>query len=314
MAPGVVPPTPVELPLHAWMACLPTEVKMRSFCELALPGAHNAGACDVLCIPPSTLAQYVGETLASCPPIAALAAPFARSAAICQHLTIGGLLRAGIRILDFRLGLHNGEVHICHTVICGTTLREALQDLVDFLRAEEQAFEVVAVLVKRDWHHQGFDTPENWELVQACMVSILGNLLVTDTNGLGMPMAELCSRGQRALVLVELPHGAELSCGLPITKGNFEKSWRPDTKTVEDMLSVLQEWRHTGRMRPERGRLKLLEVALPGGPSASAPRALACFRDFLQGGPLAIGTVLDFPDEETVRAIVAKNWGDGSAD
>lgn len=278
-------------------------------CELAMPGAHNSGAREVQCIPPAVLSGYIGGFLAGMSFVNAIAKPFATPAAVCQSLTVGELLRAGIRVLDFRLGLHDGQVYICHAVVCGISLEEALQEAASFLRSRES--EVVAILIKKDWEHRYFDESlENWAMVQDCLLRVLGDLVLTDEAGMALPIEELCRRGQRAVVLVEAPPGVELFAALPMNGATLDKSWKASTQTVDDMLGVLAEWRTTNRMLPQPGLLKFLEVAVPGGPRKTAPGGNAAFRRFLQGGPLSIGAMLDDPDEDTIRAIVLKNWED----
>lgn len=296
-----------NVPLNAWMAHLPEEGTHRSLCELALPGAHNAGASQLKSIPAEALAKYVGAGLAGNPLVAMFAQPVATAAAICQDVPIRGLLSAGIRVLDLRVGLHEDEIHICHTVVCGTTFLEALEQIAEFLRSEQS--ELVAVIIKRDWEHPGFDTVENWETLQACVMSVLDDLLIGTVSEMALPLCELRRAGRRALVLLDLPPAMDLVCGIRLTSESMQKSWTPDMKSVEDLKAILAEWRRSGKITPKPGQLKLLETALPGAPASSAPAALAAFRSFLaEGEPVHIGALMDFPDEATVRAILAGNW------
>ena len=96
--------------LESWMQQLPAKAKFRSICELALPGAHNAGASEVKCISPLVsgggyLASVAKNSVAN-----ALAKPLAGVMAVCQADGIGQLLRKGVRLLDLRLGLR-----LCHS-------------------------------------------------------------------------------------------------------------------------------------------------------------------------------------------------------
>jgi len=298
---------PAGVPLHAWMRYLPDDVRrQRSICELALPCCHNAGAREVKCIPSHTLAGYVGAQMAQMPMVETLAMPFATQTSVCQCQSISELLHAGVRALDFRVGMHNGILHICHTVVCGLTLQDALEQVLEFLQSNDG--EIVAVLIKRDWEHRDFDTTENWDMLQATVLSILDDLLVLDEAEMVLPLEELCARGRRALVLLQVPDPCEVFCGLQSTPSRLETSWLSSTKSVDEMLQVLNAWRDSGRIRPERGRLKLLEVALPGLPRSTAPRAMEAFRNFIRDAPLAIGVNLDFPDAATISAIIGKNW------
>lgn len=302
-----------DLPLEAWMGRLPPQVMSRSFSELALPGAHNAGARSVLRMLPETMERFATRAVGRNPllnflarAVADIAPPFVESTAVCQNDSITKLLRSGVRVLDLRVGLCDGEVYICHAVVCDITLRRVLQEVASFLRAQEE--EVVALLIKRDHDHPRFDTQENWAKVQAWVSKWLGTFLVTDRRGLSLPMSSLLSKGQRALVLIDVPQGVEQTVGLPYNRTTVESSWRDETKSVKDMLKVLDEWRRSGRMQACRGRLKLLEVALPGNPASLAGPAQAAFRRFIHDCNLNVGTKLDFPDEATVRAIIMKNW------
>jgi len=285
------------------MGHLPESVRQRSFCELALPCCHNAGARQVKCIPSHTLAKYVGESMARMPMVSSIAMPFASGAAVCQGASIRELLDLGARILDFRVGMHEGEIYICHTVVCELTLQEALREVLSFLEAN--ADEVVALLIKRDWEHRDFDTDDNWMTLQAVVGSVFGDLLANDIS---LPLQALTENGTRVLVLLEAPADVDVFCGIRSSKRNLDTSWRPTTKTVEDMICVLGEWRDSGRMQPERSKLKLVEVALPGSPSTLAVGASKAFCTFVEDVPLAVGVNLDFPDEPTVRIIVGKNW------
>ena len=175
------------LPLEGWMSKLPHTTKGRSLCELALPGAHNAGANAVECISASTLTDYLGptlgKTLAQSSIIQALAKPVAQIPALCQTDSVGQLLRKGIRLLDLRLGLHDSdksEIYICHTVVCSTTFRTVLSELRDFLQQNQE--ELVVLLIKRDWEHPGFDTPENWLRAQQMLEEELDGMLLSQED------------------------------------------------------------------------------------------------------------------------------------
>ncbi|CAE7292673.1 plcA, partial [Symbiodinium necroappetens] len=143
--------------LESWMQQLPAEAKSRSICELALPGAHNAGASEVKCISPLVSSGGYLASVAKNSVANALAKPLAGVMAVCQADGIGQLLRKGVRLLDLRLGLHDEQLYICHTVVCNRTFCSVLEEVAEFLR--EQPEEVVVLLVKRDWGARDyFDT------------------------------------------------------------------------------------------------------------------------------------------------------------
>ncbi|CAE8718602.1 unnamed protein product [Polarella glacialis] len=307
-----------DVPMHAWMGSLPEEVRsLHSISELALPCCHNAGALAVKCIPRCTLAGFVGEALADVWIVEALASPIARRAAVCQALTVDLQLRAGVRVLDFRIGVHLEEFHICHGVVCDLFLRQALHQVGTFLAASQD--EVVVVLIKADWEHRADFEPleedlsvcDVWRKLQDLIVEVLGDFLrdqADERDQLALSLRDLVATGQRALVLVQAPPEVELCRVLHMSSANLRSSWRDDTKTVGDMIVVLSEWQAAGLLSPKLGQLRLLEVALPGTPCALASAAQEAFCDFIGDGPLAVGVNLDFPSPETLRWIVGKNW------
>ncbi|CAE7217470.1 unnamed protein product [Symbiodinium sp. KB8] len=293
--------------LESWMQQLPAEAKSRSICELALPGAHNAGASEVKCISPLVsgggyLASVAKNSVAN-----ALAKPLAGVMAVCQADGIGQLLRKGVRLLDLRLGLHDEQLYICHTVVCNRTFCSVLEEVAEFLR--EQPEEVVVLLVKRDWGARDyFDTQEIWSKVQTTLDELLGPQLL-ENEDLPKPLTDLVKRNRRVLAMVELPQKVKQRCGIRITGGNLQSSWKDETRTVSDMLKDLECWYQSGRMRPQPGCLKVLEVCLPGTPSSLGPSACAAFSRFLTDGrAVHVATKLDFPDETTIRRIVEQNW------
>ena len=162
------------------MSSLPAAAKARSLCEIALPGAHNAGASAIECIPASTLSDFLGSTLANSSFIQVLAKPVATLPALCQTQSIHQLLRAGIRLLDLRLGLHNDEIYICHTVVCSTTFRAVLVELREFLEQNQE--ELVVLLIKRDWEHREFDGIDNWLRVQQMLEEHLDGMLLSQAD------------------------------------------------------------------------------------------------------------------------------------
>ena len=148
-----------SVPLQSWMQQLPSHAKGRSICELALPGAHNAGAREVKCISPLVKTGGYLNDIARSGVANAIARPVAGAVALCQAVGIGQLLQDGVRLLDLRLGRHDGELYMCHTVICNQTFCGVLEEVAQFLR--EQPGEVVVLLVKRDFHHREyFDTED----------------------------------------------------------------------------------------------------------------------------------------------------------
>lgn len=296
----------VDLPLDEWMGHLPTEfLRSHSFTELAIPAAHNAAVREVHCVPSDIIRRHVGSFLAvQC--FGKFLKPIAGSVAICQEKSIPELLKFGIRSVDLRVGEHSGGIYICHAVVSTVTLETALLQVAEFLK--ERTSEVVHISVKRDYDHPAFDNTENWKIVLDIVESSIGDLAVSNEDMLNIPLAELCGGARRALVMVELPEEIEVRTGIRMTAQNLKKSWRDAVRSVGPMVEVLNEWRNTGQMEPERGCLKFLEVALPFNPKSKAPKALAAFRRFMQEGPLHIGAMLDFPDEETIRAIIRNNF------
>lgn len=300
---------PDNTPLDAWMGNLPASVRQRkSISELALPYCHNAGACRVKAVSEYALQDQMGKTIASLPSflVGAFVKPIACVSALCQSQSIAELLRMGVRGLDFRVGLHDGEIHICHTVVCDLTLSSALQQVSEFL--QEHPDEVVVVLIKRDWHHRDFDTTENWAMLQATVQSVLGDLVLRSQKELCTPIGELCARGKRAAVIMKTPGGVEVQSGIRMDHC-VESSWSDDTSSVAAMIAMLQKWRENGWIKAERGKLTIMEVALPGAPRFVAPKAMKAFRDFLQDTTkFDVGANLDFPDTDTVKAIIQHNW------
>lgn len=293
--------------LETWMAELPNK-DTATICELALPGAHNAGATKVEYIPSDVLSTYVGETVAKSWLVQLLAKPVAKAPAVCQSESIHALLRGGIRLLDLRLGLHKQEIHICHTVVCSSTFRTVLSEVREFLQDHPE--ELVVLLIKRDWEHQGFDTADNWSRVQEILKQELGALLMEKAD-MRLPVSQLVKQNRRVLAMVELPINVPLLCGVRRTDQNVIYSWSPKVATVADQMSRITTWCRNGTILPQPGYLKLLELALPGNPRASAPELQATFRDFLKSstfGPLHVATKIDFPETETVQEIVKMNW------
>ena len=151
-----------SVPLDSWMQKLPPQAKSRSICELALPGAHNAGASEVKCISPLVANDTGGylSGIARSGVANAIARPIAGAIAVCQSDGIGELLRKGVRLLDLRLGRHDGQLYICHTVVCNRSFCSVLEEVAEFLR--EQPEEVVVLLVMRDWGaREYFDTEDS---------------------------------------------------------------------------------------------------------------------------------------------------------
>jgi hypothetical protein len=66
---------------------------------------------------------------------------------------VSELLLSGVRALDLRVGMHESEVHICHTVVCELTLSAALSEVSAFLQGAPG--EVVVLLIKCDWEMRG---------------------------------------------------------------------------------------------------------------------------------------------------------------
>lgn len=303
-----------DIPLHSWMASLPEAYLNRSLSEVALPCCHNAGAREVKCIPPNTLRTFVGEALAGFSLISTLAIPFARRAAVCQELKVSELLQNGARVLDFRIGIHCDEIYICHGVVCKLTLQQALLEVSAFLAAHE--LEIVLVLIKPDWEHR-FDfrgdldaAGKLWQRLEVQVTEVLSNYLRKSNQlTLAQPIRQLLADGHRAIVLAQVPDGLPVNeYFVPMTSQTLHTSWRDETKTVEDLLRTLTEWKACGLFTPSPGTLKLLEVALPGSPSTVASEAMRAFRNFIGDSELAVGVNLDFPDITTLRFIVSKNW------
>ena len=290
--------------LESWMSKLPD--KERSLCELALPGAHNAGANAVECIPAATLATYLGETLANSAMIQMLAKPIAVGPALCQSESIYGLLCRGIRLLDLRLGLHKEEIRICHTVVCSSTLQTVLSEIRRFL--QDKSEELVVLLVKSDWEHRYFDTAENWFRVQEMLKEELDGMLMLQED-MTLPISHLIKQNLRVLAMLQMPSEAIHLCGVLSNRLNLISSWSPEDATVSQQMKRIKSWCSNGMILSEPGCLKVLELALPGHPYSSAPAVQAAFRDFLKNGcHIHVATKIDFPEIETLQAIVKMNW------
>lgn len=295
-----------DLTLEAWMSQLPAWTKERSICELALPGAHNAAATSVECIPTNILASYLGETLSNVSLIQMLAKPVAKVPALCQSDSIFCLLQRGIRLLDLRLGMHHQEIHICHTVVCSTMLRGVLVELRRFLH--EHPEEVVVLLIKRDWEHRYFDTNENWLKTQEMLKEELGEMLMLEED-MKQPIRSLVKQGRIVLAMLEMPQFVtHIGFGVLITNGNLLSSWRASDQTARDQLERIETWYHNGLLKPQAGCLKVLEIALPGHPWSSAPIIQEKFRKFLGENCIHVATKMDYPQTETLQEIVRLNW------
>jgi len=153
------------VPLEAWMEYLP--LGSVSICELALPIAHNAATRQVKCLPREVLykhAPFLGNPEPGCWNFnclgASIGSSFAGSVANCQSQSITELLQGGIRGLDLRVSMHEGDVWVSHSVITTSSLISVLKEVHRFLT--NHVGEVVLVLIKRDWDQPGFDLPENW--------------------------------------------------------------------------------------------------------------------------------------------------------
>ncbi|CAJ1461158.1 unnamed protein product [Effrenium voratum] len=283
--------------------CAHAASKGRTLCELALPGAHNAGACAVRAVPRQLLGPlgYVASTAL----VQAVARPVAGVPALCQSETIGQLLRRGIRLLDLRLGLHEEEIYICHGVVCELTLRGALQEVRDFLVHHPQ--ELVVLLLKKDWEHRSFDdSASNWRSVQRSLQQELGQLMLR-TEDLARPVSCLVQQGRRALAMLELPPGSPQICGVKSSNENFASSWAPSVTTVEEQMRQVHLWSQE-LSQPQPSQLKVLELCLPGMPRANAPKMQEAFRKFLRSGPIHVATKIDFPEAATIEAIIEQNW------
>eukprot|EP00438_Fugacium_kawagutii_P005517 Skav227061 [mRNA] locus=scaffold72:944621:945067:- [translate_table: standard] len=128
-----------------------------------------------------------------------------------------------------------------------------------------------------------------------------------------LPVSQLVKQSRQVLAMVELPSNVQLLCGVRRTDQNVIYSWSPKVATVADQMSRITSWCQNGTILPQPGYLKLLELALPGNPRASAPELQATFRDFVKNqvatfGPLHVATKIDFPETETVQEIVKMNW------
>ena len=146
--------------------------------------------------------------------------------------------------------------------------------------------------------------------MQDLLEAYLGPQLLSDGDLL-KPLSDLVQRGKRVLAMVEVPNRLTHKCGVRLTGKNLDSSWRDETRTVGDMMKDLESWYRSGRMRPEPGRLKILEVCLPGAPFHLGPEACKAFRGFLQEGhTVRVATKFDFPDPVTIRALVEQNWSD----
>ena len=291
--------------LENWMSQLPDRIRReRSICELALPGAHNAGANSVECIPSTTLAPYMGETLAKSSVIQMLARPIASGPARCQSENVSTLLRRGIRFLDLRLGLHQDEIRICHTVVCSTTYQTVLSEIRDFL--ENHPEELVVLLIKRDWEHKYFDTAHNWSSVQEMLIEELAGMLMLGDD-MKQPISQLVKENRRVLAMLEMRNGEHL-CGVLATSRNLKCSWSSEVITVADQMKQIKSWCSDGMILPQPGCLKLLELAIPGVPYFSAPKMQAAFREFLNDTTLHVATKIDFPETETIQKLVQMNW------
>jgi len=201
-------------------------------------------------------------------------------------------------------------VHICHTVVCELTLSAALGEVMAFLAGGEAKEEVVVIYIKCDWEaREEWRGDENWEHVQAVVLSVLGDLACSEEQ-LALPLARLLELGRRVVVLMKVPSAVEMWCGIRSTHSNMQSSWSDSIKIAEDVVDAADSWRASGQIKSKKECLKMLECAVPGNPVGSAPDVLVVFRRFLSEleEPLRIAVNMDCPDEVTIRMIIQQNW------
>ncbi len=138
----------------------PSITNRTTISELTLPGTHNAGTFSESMYLPRHIAHGVGTV----PVIGAIVSYFGTKIARCQSLPIAQQLRIGVRCLDLRVGFNdNGEAHVCHTMVCSTSLNEVITEVYQFLA--DHPTEIVVLMVKWDWECRQQATPAKWKTV-----------------------------------------------------------------------------------------------------------------------------------------------------
>lgn len=233
--------------------------------------------------------------------------------------------------------MNEGEVHICHTIVCELTLSAALSEVAAFLGASASAGEICVLYLKCDWEMRAeWQSADNWygrdsrhifipgrgpqwtacgcrEQVQAIVLSVLGDMACSEAE-FSLPLSVLLARKKRAVVLIEAPSGVEIwtGCGVRTSADSchLRSSWSDSITSAGDVIVAAEAWVKSGEIQPKKGCLKVLEVAVPGSPLSSAQATQAAFCRWLSAleSPLRIAVQMDSPEEATTRLILQQNW------
>eukprot|EP00301_Raphidiophrys_heterophryoidea_P022956 c6982_g1_i1.p1 GENE.c6982_g1_i1~~c6982_g1_i1.p1 ORF type:complete len:341 (-),score=54.63 c6982_g1_i1:281-1303(-) len=292
--------------LACWMKdLLPKEIYQSScITEIALPACHNAGAREVLFVPPYAIPRFL-RPIAPMLPLRTLFRNLAR----CQSETIPQLLRMGVRMFDLKLGWHHGKIHICHRVVCTTLFEACLLDFADFLNSEEGAKEILVVTLRGDFHPENdFNTQETWDIVCSLLQTHLGSLLACHPQHLSSPLSVLYSSNKRCIVMASVPwRPSQPLSFIPLTSANYYKTWDGRSTNVMQMLRRCDAWYETVSGHPITGKLQVLEFCLPHRMNKRAKRCHSAFKTWGEKKYIRVVVMLDFANYDIVHEIVFKN-------
>lgn len=124
----------------------------RQLRHLCLPGSHQSGT------------YHISQKMRRIP----LVEGWSR----CQQLSVQAQLCGGIRFFDFRIMTHENQIWLHHNVVACIRLREALQEVKDFVT--DNPSEIVFIFLDRD----GKDV--NWTQVQVHISELFGDTLIME--------------------------------------------------------------------------------------------------------------------------------------
>ena len=196
-APSTAVPSAAAAPtmdLATWMRDL--DVLHHPFYRLRVPGTHNSATSVVHGFDPlaSPLRPYVA-LLYAFPFVPVIISLWTR----CQALGVRQQLEAGVRFLDLRVAVKDGEAYVAHTMR-GPPLAGVLDEIADFYEAHGTT-EVCVVSVKRDSENEAaFQDPEIRRVVRRTISDHrVARFLSTVPNPLRAPLRD---HHDRPLVLL----------------------------------------------------------------------------------------------------------------
>lgn len=160
-----------------------------SILDLCLVGTHNSATYNIK--RKNDFGADAPKTLTSSGADGSIARVFARNPTArwskCQRMSVLEQLRFGVRYLDYRVVLHaDGDAHISHGQI-SVTLRQALQEIVDFFLLPTSADEFVILDIQ---HLYGFDST-TLATVFFPILDVVRHLCIANTVPLSTPLSDL---------------------------------------------------------------------------------------------------------------------------